>query len=118
MVNDLPLYRIELYDEADVEDIDSVGVDWDTPCITAYVKTQIPRRKSSAGGFDESMDPQVERDWRRLAEQCCRAVGSRISQLLEPCRTDIPETVCWHYGEYLDACEEIQWENVPCDILD
>ena len=103
----LPLYRINLYDEADVEDWDGCFADWDVPYAEA-MRQRLPFVAESLDA-DKAYNLRAESLRREEAELFFEALKDYMPVVIGENRWRVPPGVLWFYGEYFDLCELVEW---------
>jgi hypothetical protein len=98
----LPMFRIDLYDEGGIVDLESSAADWDVP-FSESIRQDLPvvREVYSA---DKAHNLLAEKLMRREAEALYGAVAAHMPAIVEESRLRVSQDVMWHYGEYLDRC--------------
>ena len=101
----LPLFRIDLYDEADTEDIDDCAVDWDVPFSSTLYK-EFPLIAVASTG-DAKRILLAEQLMFEEAERFFSAMKDYMSTIIDGSWRQMLPDVQWHYGEYLDSCDAV-----------
>lgn len=105
ITQNLPLFRIDLYNESETEDMDECTVDWDV-VFTDQLYARIPKVKENLH-TDKENNMLAEKYWHEEAEIFFRTIKDYLPKIIESCKQSVSADMQWHYGEYLDQCELI-----------
>jgi len=99
----LPFFRIDLYNELDIEDLEECSVDWDVEFSRQlYKNISNVKRYTHA---DEENNKLAVQWWFQESETFFSELKKHLPQIIQGCKVKVSPDVAWHYGEYLDHCD-------------
>jgi len=105
---DLPLIRIDLYDQRGYMDLEECYVSWDIDCVTS----EISQPCNSINQKDRPTprtEYENEKAWMNIVEKICKTLEKHIVHVLE--NITIEKSICdtkIYYGEFLDKTVQIR----------
>ena len=105
ITENLPFFRIDLYDKADIEDLKECSADWSVLFSKTLYEAIPPTDGTTI--IDEKYGILSEELWFKESELFFQALKSYMPEIIAKSRQGVSPDVQWHYGEYLDLCTEI-----------
>ena len=104
----LPLLRINLYNEAEFEDMEDCYADWDVD-FSKRLYSRLYKVHETLIEDKENND-FAEKYWFEESELFFEVFKIHLPKIVSAHRQGFPQDVQWYYGEYFDRCELISWE--------
>lgn len=95
-----PLFRIDLYDECVLCDLDECAAEWDVSCLTAQIYQDIPMLIKPVPDTTDLREEEIEQLWIEEADRYFSGLKSVIAGIVEPVRKEY-NNVEFYFGEYL-----------------
>jgi len=104
---ELPLLRIDLFDENDKSDITECCAYWDVPCVSSALYSDVDAMKKN-----RVQDYEIEQAWFDDSGSYSQCFERFLPQIIERCEA-VKELNCqWHFGQYLGVTTVVREREI------